>query len=99
MLRTVNAFPVFLLLAIEDRIFIFRQHLLFPRHFLVPSLQVLRRHPFPAEGAIEGRDDVVDKAKAFALPALLHGGESPRYFPAHQGLVVESFGGAETGIP
>lgn len=55
------SFAIFLLLAIEYRIFIFGQHLLLPRHFLVPSLDGLDGPgTVSLEGSRHGVDDLIN---------------------------------------
>ena len=57
---TVYAFPVCLLLPIEDGVFILWQHLLLPRHLAVPPVDGLCAHrPVPLQGGADGVDDLV----------------------------------------
>lgn len=78
----MNPLPIPLLLAIKHRIFILRSHLRLRWHLLFPPLQLCcGLHIFLLEGIVDSRYYIVDKAKAFPLPALLRGGETPGYFP------------------
>lgn len=78
----MNPLPIPLLLPIKHRILVLRPHLPLRQHLLLPPLQLHRRlHLLLLERAVNGRDHVVDETEAFALAALLRGGESPGYFP------------------
>lgn len=79
----MDPLPIPLLLPIKHRILVLRPHLRLRRHLLLPPLQLHRRlHMLLLERAVDGRDHVVDETEAFALTALLGGGEAPGDFPA-----------------
>ena len=83
---TMNAFSIPLRFPIKDCIFIFRSHLRLCWHFLFPPLQFCcRLQTMLLKGIINGRYDIVDQTKAFALTPFLGSGETPRYFPVNRG--------------
>lgn len=85
----MDSLPIPLLLPIKHRIFILRSHLRLRRHLLLPPLQLgCRLHVLLLEGIVDGLNYVVHKTKAFALTALLGGGETPGYFPVRERLLV-----------
>ena len=76
------AILVLLLLPIEDRIFVLRQHLFFPWHLLVPSFDRFRRHAsVTLQSCTDGVDELVDELQAFALAGFLERREFPGDFP------------------
>jgi len=78
--------PIPLHLPIKHSILILGPHLGLSGHFLLPALQRGRAgHVVFLEGGVHGRDDAVDHAEAFALAALLVGGEAPGDFPVGRG--------------
>lgn len=93
----MNSLPIPLLLAVKDRIFILRPHLLLPRHLRLPSLHLLQTTPLFFERGIDDCDDVVDAAEAFALTRFLMWGEAEGYFPGMDGRVSMMGGGRERG--
>ena len=74
-----------LLLPIKHRILIPRYHLPLTRHLLLPSLDCFCVHALLCERIVDGCDDGIDGAKAFALAGFLRGGEAPGDFPARGG--------------
>jgi hypothetical protein len=87
---TVNALPIPPLFSIEDGVFVFRQHLLFPRHLLVPSLNSFRSsHTVTLKSSADGVDYFIDHSQSFPLSSFLGRGESPWSFPeAHEFVSV-----------
>lgn len=83
--HTVYSFPIFFFLPVEDRILVFREHLFFSRHFLVPSLhRIAGQAPTALERSAHGIDYPVNCAKAFALSCLLRSGQTPGDFPVQE---------------
>lgn len=56
----MNSLPVFLLLLVENRVFVLWHHLLLSRHLLLPSDQVLRRQALALESIADDRDYVIN---------------------------------------
>jgi hypothetical protein len=79
---TVNSFPVLLLLAIEDCIFVLGQHLLLSGHCCFPPLNSKRLDSLFCESVVHDVDDFVNVTEAAALAGFLMSGEAPWYFPA-----------------
>lgn len=80
--QLMNPLPIPLLLPIKHGIFVLRSHLRLRWHLLFPPLQLgCRLHVVLLEGIVDGRYNIVDETEAFALTALLGGGETPGYFP------------------
>lgn len=77
----MNPLPIPLLLPIKNGIFILRPHLLLPRHLRLPPLDLFQRAPLFPQGGIDGGDDGVDGAEAFALAGFLRRGEPEGEFP------------------
>ena len=81
--KLVYGLPIFPLFPVKNGVFILWQHLLLPRHLLVPTLNCLGRHSTVLlECRIHGIHDFVDKLESFALSCFLRCGESPGDFPA-----------------
>ena len=82
----MNPLAIALLLAIKHGVFILWSHLRLRGHLVLPALQLDGGgEAVLLEGAVDGRDDGVDEAEAFALAALLGRGETPGDFPAKGG--------------
>ena len=83
--HTVNALPVCLFLLVEECVLVLRQHLLLARHLSVPSLNGLSCLIFTGESCADSVNDLVDVAKALALPGLLRRRETPWGLPICRG--------------
>jgi hypothetical protein len=79
----VYPLPIPLHLAIKHAVLVLGQHLLLSRHLHLPPLHLLHALAQSSERVIEGRDDGVDVAQAFALAVLLVPGEAPWDFPVY----------------
>lgn len=82
---TVNALTILLLLAIKHRILVSRPHLRLSRHVRLPTFERAWNHrSLFCQCRIDGSDDSIDGAKAFALACLLRGGHAPGDFPVEK---------------
>lgn len=81
----MNSLAVFLFLAIVDCVFVLWQHLLFPWHLVVPSVDCFDHwHTIALEGCCHGIDDSIDCAKSSSLTKFLPGRETPWDFPVQR---------------
>jgi hypothetical protein len=87
----MNTLPVRLLFLIKDCVFVLRQHLLLPGHFLVPSLHSLCSLALSGESCGNGVDYSIDGAEALALAGLLGLRDAPWDFPRRM-LVLRGWG-------
>lgn len=83
--HTVHALPVFLRVAVKQRVLVSRLHLGLRRHLPLPPLHRRRDHALLCERVVDARHDAVDAPQPLSVSVLLHAGHAPGDFPAAVG--------------
>lgn len=80
--HTMHALPVFLRVAVKQRVLVSRLHLGLGRHLQLPPLHRRRDHALLCERVVDARHDAVDAPQPLSVSVLLHAGHAPWDFPA-----------------